>query len=307
MSTPHDADTVEITLPFNPSGRASGTLSSRVEVDLAGLSHRGKVRPNNEDHFLIVRFGRFLETLSSNLSDQTTPQRAEEIGYGMVVADGVGGHAAGEQASRLAINGFLELVLATPDWILRADDDAFLEEIVRRASWRFGKINALLTDRARDDPNIKGMATTLTAAWSLGKDLLVAHVGDSRAYLFRENKLHRLTRDHTLAQEMADMGVVSPDELARHKLRHVLTNLLGDVSGNAPPDVQRFSLEDDDCVLLCSDGLTEMVADERLAALIGAAKDSKTLCEELVDAALRAGGKDNVTVAAARYRLPSSG
>jgi serine/threonine protein phosphatase PrpC len=301
MSTPND-DTVDgLALDFP----TSPPFSSLVDVDLAGLSHRGKRRPNNEDHFVTARFGRFLETIHTNVA--SGPRRVEEAGVGVLVADGMGGHPAGAQASEMAIHGFLELVLATPDWIFRPDDDALLEEIVRRAKRRFEKVNSLLTARAQEDPYLKGLGTTLTAAWSLGKTLLVAHVGNSRAYLHRGNVLHRLTRDHTLAQELANAGAVHPREVAGHRLRHILTKAVGDIPGTGSPDVQEFQLQDDDCLLLCSDGLTEMVDDRGIEEILSARSESQTLCDQLLDAALQAGGKDNVTVVIAQYRIPASG
>jgi protein phosphatase len=303
MSTPSDdtVDGLEVEIRSEPS------LSSRVEVDLAGVSHAGKRRPNNEDHFVTARFGRFLETIQTNIVSGRLPQRVEEVGVGMLVADGMGGHPAGAQASEMAIHGFLELVLATPDWILRANDDSLVEEIVRRAKQRFEKVNTLLAARAHDDPYLRGLGTTLTAAWSMGTLLFVAHVGNSRAYLYRGNTIHRLTRDHTLAQEFANAGMIASREVAVHRLRHMLTKAVGDIPDTGAPDVQEFQLFDKDCLLLCSDGLTEMVDDRGIEEILSLRADSQALCEQLLEAALQAGGKDNVTVAIAQYRIPACG
>src|SRR5262245_48166624 len=123
------ADTVEFQLPSTPD--SSAPFSARIQVDLAGLTDPGRARPNNEDHFLIARAGRFLEHLQTNLPPGEVPVRQDEICYGMVVADGMGGHAAGEVASRLAISTFVDQVLLTPDWILRMDDTRLVEEVAR--------------------------------------------------------------------------------------------------------------------------------------------------------------------------------
>src|SRR5262245_52849086 len=195
MNTRRQTDTVEFELP-------NASLSSRLQVDLAGLTDRGKVRPNNEDHFLIARAGRFLEHLQTNLPPQEVPVRQEEICYGMLVADGMGGHAAGEVASRLAIRTFVDQVLLTPDWILRTDDAHLVTEVARRAEERTIQASAALTKAALDDPRLTGFGTTLTVAFNVDTDLFLAHVGDSRAYLLRRGRLQQLTHDHTLAQEL---------------------------------------------------------------------------------------------------------
>jgi protein phosphatase len=160
------------------------------------------VRPNNEDHFLISRFGRFLETVQTNLPADTVPPRSEESGYGMVVADGMGGCAAGEEASRRAITSLVNLVLHTPDWILRLDEEPLPKEVLRRAAERYEQVNQTLAEEAQGDPGLSGFGTTMTMAWTLGRQLFVAHLGDSRAYLLRQGRLQQLTRDHTLVQEL---------------------------------------------------------------------------------------------------------
>src|SRR5262249_9707418 len=128
------------------------------------------------------------------------------------------------------------------------------------------------------------------------------HVGDSRAYLLRGDDLHRLTHDHTLAQALADIGVISADEVVTHRFRHVLTRHLG---GPKPvkADVQQARLADGDQVLLCTDGLTLMLDDAAIARILREANSAQEACQALIDAALKEGGRDNVTVALARYRF----
>jgi protein phosphatase len=279
-------------------------LSTLVRVDLGGLSHQGLVRSNNEDHFLITRFGRFFECLQSNLPQLEILAHSRETGYAMAVADGIGGNASGEVASQLAIRSLVNLVLNTPDWILILEDDAMSQEVMRRASERLADVNEAMADQADSDPRLQGFGTTLTLAWSLGTDLFLTHVGDSRAYLLRNHKLHQLTRDHTAAQELADQGVIAVSEVASHHWRHVLTKALGGRRRQIEPDVQRITLADTDCLLLCTDGLTEMVAPDRISEIAQEASTAAQACEMLVDAALSAGGKDNVTVVVARYQVP---
>ena len=173
-------------------------LSSLIQVEVSGLTHPGKVRTSNEDNFLVVSAGRALQTLMTSLADDP-PHRYDEIGYAMVVADGVGGAAAGEVASSSALRTLVQLVLETPDWILRVDETT-AAEIMKRLHDRFLEVNRVIISQARKNPRLWGMGTTLTAAWSLGDRLFLGHVGDSRAYLLRAGTLHRLTKDQTMIQ-----------------------------------------------------------------------------------------------------------
>lgn len=303
MTPPGADDTLEI--PLSHKGRRRpGQYSSLVQVDLGGLSHPGKVRPNNEDHFLVSRFGRFLEVMRTSLPDGSVPPRSEEGGYGMVVADGMGGSVAGEEASRLAITGLVNLVLHTPDWILRLDDEHFTEEILRRSGERLEQVNETLAVEAKEDPRLSGFGTTMTLACSLGRELFVAHLGDSRAYLLRGGRLRQLTRDHTVVQALIDQGVIDRAQAATHRLRHLLSQCLGDHNSRVQPDVMRLTLEGGDRLLLCTDGLTRMLSDEAIGEILAGGEEAQAICQRLVDRAVEAGGKDNVTVAVAKYRLP---
>src|SRR5262249_1957551 len=149
-----------------------------------------------------------------------------------------------------------------------------------------------MADEANADPALHGFGTTMALALSLGRDLFVIHVGDSRAYLLRQRWLHRLTRDHTVAQELADIGLLAPPEAATSHLRHVLTKALGSRGGDAEPDVQEVTLQDGDCLLLCTDGLTDMVSDEGIGQVLADGEPAAETCRRLVEAALAAGGKD---------------
>jgi PPM family protein phosphatase len=299
----HDKDTDEF--PVGPSGEDTAQVShsAHVEMEVAALSHIGLLRPNNEDHFLVVRFGRNLETLLSNLSPGLVPEHAVESGFGMAVADGMGGIAAGEVASRLALSTMVSLVLGTPDWFLRLGPHD-MQIVMERFADRYRRIDEFLAAQGRRDPTLAGMGTTLTLACSLGAQMIVAHVGDSRAYLFRQDELQQLTRDHTVAQNLADEGLLPPEGVATHRLRHVLTRSLGASGKPVQAEVQHFDLAGGDQVLLCSDGLTDMVDDKSIARLLGGGGTVKETCQALIDRALHNGGRDNVTVVLARYDFP---
>jgi protein phosphatase len=300
----NNADTVEILLAkalSRPLGPNTG--SAQVQVDIAAQSHQGLVRRANEDHYLLMRFGRTLETLRTSLPSDRVPVRAEEVGYGLLVADGMGGAAAGEMASRLALSTLVGLILHTPDWIL-SDEAQDADRVIQHLTDHYRRIHALLCDRGLGDPNLAGMGTTMTLAGNLGASAVIGHIGDSRAYLFRGGKLHQLTRDHTWVQALVDLGQVSAEEAARHPMRHVLIRSLGGGGHDVEGDFQRAWLADGDQLLLCTDGLTNMVHDAAIASLLAGAATSEEACQALVAAALDKGGTDNVTVALARYRFP---
>ena len=296
-------DTLEIRAPSANKTSVSETGSSGVQVDLGAVSHPGKVRPNNEDHFLITKLERSMQVLLSNLPEGLVPDRQTETAYGILVADGMGGHAAGEVASKEAIRFMVELVLATPDWIMRNSAEG-TKEVIRRTEDRFQQITQSLTQMTHDNPRLFGMGTTMTLACSLGSHMIVSHVGDSRAYRFRNGRLERVTHDHTLVQALIDKGAMLAEDAAKHPLRHVLLNVIGTKGEPVKVEIDQVRLADGDQILLCSDGLTDMVPEPAIAQVLGESRSAEDACHVLVDLALEAGGKDNVTVALGHYHIP---
>jgi len=196
------------------------------------------------------------------------------------VADGMGGHQGGEVASRLA--------LETVDRKSREDHEVDLRNAVRDA-------NRVVLDRASGDTNLSGMGTTLTMLRVEGPRVRLAHVGDSRAYLLRDGELRQLTDDHTLVNRMVREGKLTEDEARIHPQRSILTRALG-VDGELEVDVFTVDLDPGDRVLLCSDGLTSIVADDEIRGILMSHPDPQAACDELVAAAIRGGGPDNITV-----------
>lgn len=274
---------------------------SVMAVDLAAATHQGHVRTNNEDHYLVVRFRRTLENLYSNLNKGMLASSYDLTGYGLLVADGLGGMAAGEVASRTALTRLVELVVDTPDWMLDVKQPKNLETVERRMTERFLRIDETIREQADRDATLSGMGTTLTVAAYLGRDLVIGHIGDSRAYLLRDGSFSQLTKDHTLAEAMIEAGVAEPDEPAARSMRHVLTAALGSLGPKNKPEIQRMEVKPSDQLLLCTDGLTEMVDDRTIASLLENADTADKACEDLVTVALAAGGLDNVTVVLARF------
>ncbi|MFO0959385.1 MAG: protein phosphatase 2C domain-containing protein [Isosphaeraceae bacterium] len=275
----------------------------RVVVDLGSLSHQGRVRKNTEAHYLVLRPSRALDILGTNLEREFAPPHIEQEGYIYIVADGLGGMAAGEYASMLAIRAGLASILRSDYWCFRPDRQSGPEQL-RRIRGHYLQIDEILQQHARTSQSLQGMATTLTTIYTAGADAMLAHVGDSRAYLLREGRLRCLTRDHTIAQYLADSGVITADEVATHARRHVLMNFAGGPSGGIQPQIHPFQLADGDTLLLCTDGLTEMVEEATISSILKSEETAQLACLKLVDLALENGGADNVTVVAARYRIP---
>jgi protein phosphatase len=303
MGEDEEPDTAELPpLPGQPAWPA--TFSSRIEVDLGAASHRGHVRENNEDCYLVSRLEREFDTLMTNLPKGSLPAKQTEVAYGLLVADGMGGAAAGEVASSDVVRTLVKLVLRTPDWHMRLDPVG-AKRVLTRFDHRFRQLRDSLIARAQADPSLAGMGTTLTLAVSFGADLIIAHVGDSRAYLFHNGELHLLTRDQTLAQDLADSGVIRPEELNIHYARHILTGVIATAGNDPQPELHQMLLADHDQVLLCTDGLNEMLTDNAISEVLGRNLSASEACDALVEQALEAGGMDNVTVALARYRIPA--
>ena len=271
-----------------------------VAVDAAGLTHVGLVRTSNEDHYLISRLGRYFETVNTSLPPEDLPARADDATYSLIVADGMGGHAAGEVASRLAIREMVRFALELPDWIVRLDDRT-TDAAAARSQERIEKLNAMVFAGGQEDPTLRGMGCTLTVARNLGRVLQIAHVGDSRAYLLRAGQLNRLTRDHTYVQMLVDSGLMSAEEAATSKSRHVLVNAVGGSNDSVHVDVERVPLNNGDRVLLCSDGLTDGVDDDAIRAVLAEASTAADACQALVARALQGKARDNITVIVAIY------
>lgn len=268
-----------------------------VRAEVSGRTHVGKVRPTNQDNYHAVRFGRYLRTLVSSLPVGDVPDEVDQPGYGLAVADGMGGHAGGDIASRLAIALVIEYALQTPDWIM-GHDDHLLVRVMERSCRRFQAVNEAVLAEARHNPELRGMGTTLSVALSLGDDLIVAHVGDSPVFLLRGGQLHRLTRDHSAVRRRP-----VPDEAGATRLRRVLTRAIGMPQAGGEPDVRHFKLADGDRLLLCSDGLTGMANDESIARVLGEAPSSDEATYRLLVLALEGGGRDNVTALVATYHI----
>jgi PPM family protein phosphatase len=268
-----------------------------VNFDFGAQSHIGKVRAKNEDHYLVARAAKALDILATSLPEEKRTPLVQAEGYMILVADGMGGRGGGELASAFVVNEALRHVTETAKWFFRLDDPdrevriRLLHETLERADRK-------LREEAEEDPTLKGMGTTLTAVSLVGPDGFLVHVGDSRAYLLRDGTLQQLTTDHTLVREMVEKGILTPEGARRHHLRHVITNVIGGPPG-VDGEMADFRLKDGDRLLLCTDGLTEPVADDQIREILLQNPNAQVASDALVEAALNNGGPDNVTVVVA--------
>ena len=274
--------------------------SAPLSVRSFGLTHPGKVRETNEDQFLIAVLLKALQVECTSLP-QPKFQHSSDRSYLFVVADGMGGHAGGEKASALAVDSVESFILETFKWFTGCKGKE-QDQVLTDFQSALGHANARVLAEAENHPELHGMGTTLTLAYSLNDELFVAHVGDSRCYLCRQGILYRLTRDHTLVEEMVRHGALPPDQAAQHHWRHVITNAVGGGSAEVKVEVHKVPLEDGDCLLLCSDGLTEMLREEEINQILQTEAEPEAACRRLVMRANEAGGKDNITVIVAHCR-----
>jgi serine/threonine protein phosphatase PrpC len=279
-------------------------LSASVRVEIGASSRTPSPSPNT-DHYVAVRLSRQQETLTTSLSAADLPARFEEHGYAMLVADGLGERGAGSVASRVALSTIAHLALQYGRWNLRIDP-VTAWEIVKRIEWFYTRADAAVSEERRAHEPTAGIATALTAAFSAGDDLFLAHVGHSRAYLFREGALIRLTRDDTIEQQIRDKRHAGTVEGRAHDFGHILTDALGASSGSPLVEVEQFRLRDNDCILLCTNGLTDEVDEDQIADILALRRRPQEQCAILTDLVGDGEGHDNVTVVVAQYRIPQT-
>ena len=277
----------------------AGPKPTDEELDLFGLTHVGRVRTQNQDHFMLCTVHPQVLVHGTSLpTPDQLPLRGQRLATIMLVADGVGGAAGGAEASQLAVETITRYVSST----LRSYHAAGsarggeFEEALRTAATEAH--TAVKTEAASQDEHSR-MATTLTLAIVIWPWVYVVQVGDSRCYHYLNGTLRQVTRDQTMAQALVDQGVLAPELVATSPLSHVLVSAIGGQA--AMPEVTRLDIRDRNSVLLlCSDGLTKHVSDAEIAAQIGGMQSSEQLCHSLLDLALDRGGSDNVTILAGR-------
>ena len=248
-------------------------------IDAFGLTDVGRKRKHNEDAYALdVNEGLF------------------------IVADGMGGHAAGEVAAKITVETIGEFIAATRQkeeatWPFRYDHQ--LQFNSNRLAIAIEKANERVMAAVAAQPWLKGMGTTVVAGLLNEKTLSLAHVGDSRAYMFREGELTRLTDDHSWVHEQVAAGILTEEDAKSHPLKNVVTRALGG-GPSVSADLQELSFQPGDEFILCSDGLTTMLSDEEIQESIESEREPQSLCRKLVDMANERGGVDNITVVVVR-------
>lgn len=241
-----------------------------MNVIALGKTDQGQVRANNEDNF-------FLD---------------EKLGL-LVVADGMGGHASGETASKLAVNVMHDYFHGNQQVI--GDYNASYSEMTNKLNSAIHLANLAVFEAAQSSPQLKGMGTTIAAVCLNGNQLSIGHIGDSRVYLLRSGSIEQLTDDHSVVQEQVKREMITKEEAAKSEMKNILTKALG-ISADTKADLDELTMFDGDILLLCSDGLYNMVSDETMLDIVSCADTASAACDALINTANENGGKDNITV-----------
>jgi protein phosphatase len=271
------------------------------ELDLFGLTHPGRVRAENQDHFLLCTVHPQVVIHGTSLPDpDSLALRGQRLATILLVADGVGGSAAGSRASHLATEAVTRYVASTLRCYHAAGSSGegeFLDALHAAAAEAHAAVRAESAAR----PDRREMATTLSLGIVVWPWLYVLQVGDSRCYFYNDGTLRQITRDQTLAQDLVDRGMLSRESARTSPLNHVLWSAIG--ASEAAPEVTRVDVRQRGCVILvCTDGLTKHVSDPEIGAMLGGMESAEQVCRDLLELALERGGTDNITLVVGRAR-----
>lgn len=277
--------------------RLTGRKPRDDEIDAYGLTHPGKVRRGNQDHFLIASLQKRMEVHVTSLPSPGQLVAGERLAFLAMVADGVGGVPGGEEASRLAAAAITQYVTQSLECYYTADstDETAFSQALEEAALQ---CHMDISRHAMDDPDRAGMATTLTLWLGVWPRAYLLQVGDSRCYILRDGELKQISRDQTMAQDLVDQGIISRTDLLNTRWAGVLASAIG--GPQAAPVVTRLDQVWGDVGLLCSDGLTKHVGDARIRERLSSMTSARQACEDLLQDALDAGGSDNVTILVGR-------
>ena len=293
--------TTELTSQHNSSASNAGDFFPTVTPKAFGVSDIGRKRRVNQDQFLVAQLNKSMLVTSSSMPLEEYSRLYGGVqGQVLMVADGMGGHAAGEKASSLAVDHLINRLLNSIHWFFQTDhakqDQESEEEFVNDLKRLLQDAHSKILSEAESNRDQSGMGTTVTMAHLIWPNLYVVHAGDSRCYLIRDKVAEQLTTDHTLARQMVESGGMKPEDEAKSRWSNVLWNVLGGQSGGELiAEVRRATLQEGDAVLLCSDGLTRYIGDETIAKVVSEGPDPETICARLVAMANDAGGEDNIT------------
>lgn len=283
-----------------PSDRPTPTPSARKprdeEIDVFGLTHPGKVRPNNQDHFLLASVHRRLDLLQTSIQDPGRLRFPDErIAFLAMIADGVGGTEGGEEASRLALETATQYINGSLSSYQGAGGGATFENALQDAAM---VAHAAVQKRLAEEAGLRSMATTLTLWLGVWPWYYLLQVGDSRYYLYRDGALTQISRDQTMAQDLVDQGVLKRADADKSRLAHILSSSIGGPA--TVPVVTRLRADWRNVHLLCSDGLFKHVPDDMIAARLRTMTSSRQVAEQLLQDALDGGGSDNISIIVGR-------
>jgi serine/threonine protein phosphatase PrpC len=268
------------------------------EIDVYGLTHTGRVRSENQDHFLICALKKHIQIHSTSLPETGhLMAEPERLAFLAMVADGVGGGAKGGEASRIALEAVTQYASQSMRCYYAAGsgDDREFYKALREAALR---CHEALVQQGEESPEYRGMATTLTLYLGVWPRAYLLQVGDSRCYLLRRGELTQLTRDQTMAEELIELGVLTRAAAAVTRFAHTLSSSIG--GRKTAPVVTRLEMTWGNVILLCSDGLTKHVSDDRIRDRLRSMTSAKQACEDLLQEALEGGGSDNITLIVGR-------
>ncbi len=274
------------------------------ELDVYGLTHVGLVRTENQDHFLISSLRREIVVHQTSLPPNEAKSSSDRMAFLAVVADGVGSSVMGGEASRQAVEGILHYVSACSKCFYRLEEGDLADLHAGLADAAMRVHADIAKERAEGPPDARGMATTLTLWLGVWPHAYLLQVGDSRCYLMRNGMLSQISRDQTIVQDLVDAGVLTQTQAMRSPLSSVLSSAIG--GEEAAPVITQFDQSWDQIGLLCSDGLTKHVSDDRIAERLRTMTSAKQVCEVLLQDALDAGGSDNITIVVGRL-VPGDG
>ena len=275
-----------------------------TQMDCFGLTDIGRKRPTNQDQFLIADLNKSLRVHSTslNLDDETRIYGGSQ-GKLLIVADGMGGAADGERASTIAVDQIATYVLNSLSWCFRLEEHSehdfqdHLEEALQSCQ-------RSIQSAVSEHPEMKGMGTTMTMAYIVWPRAFVVHVGDSRCYLLRNRKLEQITTDHTMGEIMARATQIDGQQARKSATGCALWNVLGGNSRDLSVDAYKLTLEQNDVLLLCTDGLYDMAPEVDLEDALNGMKGAELACRQLVEFANSKGGHDNITAIVARFLSP---
>src|SRR5262245_8519470 len=297
VSRPIDA------VPFQP-------VSASIGLEVAGVSVSGKTQLQNTDHFVAIRLGRMQETLTTSLAEADLPPRFEEYAYAMLVADGLDTDGTGGRASRFALSTLAHLAIRYGKWNVRVGPET-ASDVAAQSEFLYRQLTDAVIQASRADASLAGMATSLTALYVAGADLFFAHVGHSRAYLFRNGVLIQLTMDHTLERLISASAALRRVRLEARRphgaepsapdVPRAVPDALASRGNGTEIAIEHVQLWPADRLLLCTDGRTDYVREDQIAEVLSGQRRPADDARRLVDAALANGATDSVTVLLGDY------